>query len=58
MFGSGFVMCCSRYFTSDQVLMEHVTSKIHKKRVKLANEKPYSQAEANAAAGMASAKHD
>jgi hypothetical protein len=48
----------SRYFTTDKVLDDHVKSKVHKKRVKLAAEKPYSQAEANAAAGMGATKKD
>jgi bud site selection protein 20 len=39
-------------------LDDHVKSKVHKKRVKLAAEKPYSQAEANAAAGMGATKKD
>jgi bud site selection protein 20 len=56
--GQYYCMVCARYFITDAVMEDHLKSKVHKKRVKLAAEKPYSQAEANAAAGMGAAKHD
>lgn len=56
--GQYYCLACARYFITDKTLEEHLKSKLHKKRVKLAAEKPYSQAEANAAAGMSAAKHD
>jgi len=56
--GQYYCMVCARYFITDKHLEEHVKSKLHKKRVKLAAEKPYTQEEANAAAGMGATKHD
>jgi bud site selection protein 20 len=42
-----------RYFMSEKILLEHNATRPHKRKVKLAMEKPYSQREADAAAGMA-----
>ena len=56
--GQYYCLACARYFITDKVMEDHLKSKVHKKRVKLAAEKPYSQAEANAAAGMGATKND
>merc|ERR1719379_2107678 len=49
--GLGQHMCltCDRYFMSDTILQQHNKTKPHKRKLKLALEKPYSQAEAEAA---------
>ena len=44
----------SRYFIDDKSLKDHNKSKLHKKRVKQLKEVPYSQEEAERAAGMGS----
>jgi bud site selection protein 20 len=53
--GMGQFYCveCARYFISDKVLSDHCRTKLHKNRLKELKETPYSQAEAEAAAGMA-----
>ena len=53
--GMGQYYCveCARYFINSQVLSAHTKTKKHKNRVKELREKPYSQEEAEAAAGMA-----
>lgn len=56
--GQYYCMTCARHFITQKVMEDHLTSKIHKKRVKLAAEKPYSQEEANMAAGQGPTKHD
>ncbi|KAF7732862.1 Bud site selection protein 20 [Apophysomyces ossiformis] len=43
---------CARYFITADALKEHFRGKNHKKRVKLLKEEPYTQAEADAAAGL------
>ncbi|XP_076344074.1 zinc finger protein 593 [Tachypleus tridentatus] len=52
--GSGQFYClhCARYFIDDHALKEHFRSKVHKRRLKALEEEPYSQQEAEAAAGM------
>ncbi|XP_013781401.1 zinc finger protein 593-like [Limulus polyphemus] len=52
--GSGQFYClhCARYFIDDHALKEHFRSKVHKRRLKALEEEPYSQREAEAAAGM------
>eukprot|EP01135_Chromosphaera_perkinsii_P006086 Nk52_evm4s392 gene=Nk52_evmTU4s392 len=52
--GMGQFYCveCSRYFTTEVHLREHVKSKIHRRRLKELKCPPYTQAEAEAAAGM------
>ncbi|GAB6018724.1 hypothetical protein CHUAL_000400 [Chamberlinius hualienensis] len=54
--GSGQFYCinCSRHFINDQALNEHFRSKIHKRRLKALEMEPYSQKEADAAAGLGS----
>lgn len=52
--GLGQFACqaCDRFFINAKTLTEHEKTKPHKKRLKLLKEKPYSQEEAEAAAGM------
>ena len=47
-------MECARYFVTDEVLGNHKRTKVHKNRVKVVNEEPYTHADAEAAAGMGS----
>jgi len=51
--GQFYCVECARYFISSIVLSQHTKTKKHKNRLKELKEKPYSQAEAEAAAGMA-----
>lgn len=51
--GQFYCVECARYFINEHALSEHYKTKKHKIRVKELKEKPYSQAEAEAAAGMA-----
>lgn len=50
--GQHYCVECARYFIDDDVLRQHAKSKLHKIRLKELKEKPYSQAEAEAAAGL------
>ena len=52
--GQGQYYCveCSRYFINSTSLTDHLKSKPHKKRLKELKDKPYSQEEAERAAGM------
>lgn len=50
--GQHYCVECARYFISDEVLAQHNKTKKHKARLKELKEKPYSQEEAEAAAGM------
>jgi bud site selection protein 20 len=53
--GMGMNYCreCARHFIDQASLDTHRTTKLHKKRVKvLKTEKPYTQKEADAAAGL------
>jgi len=52
--GSGQFLCieCSRYFIDQISLSEHTKSKVHKRRLKLLKEVPYTIEEAERAAGM------
>merc|ERR1711890_66549 len=54
--GEGQFYCvhCARYFINQKCFTEHKKTKTHKKRLRLLKEVPYSQAEAEAAAGMGS----
>uniref|UniRef100_A0A6M2E5A6 Zinc finger protein 593 homolog n=1 Tax=Amblyomma tuberculatum TaxID=48802 RepID=A0A6M2E5A6_9ACAR len=47
-----YCLHCARYFTDKNSLNDHLKSKNHKRRLKALEEEPYSQAEAEAAAGM------
>ncbi|CAG8705226.1 18889_t:CDS:2 [Acaulospora morrowiae] len=51
--GSGKYPCipCARYFINSDALKEHQRGKVHKKRIKLLKEAPYTQTEAEAAVG-------
>ena len=51
--GQSYCTECARHFIDSQALERHMTTKAHKKRVKvLQNEKPYTQKEAEAAVGL------
>ncbi|KAI9312897.1 hypothetical protein BX666DRAFT_1865448 [Dichotomocladium elegans] len=50
--GQNYCVECARHFISRDALSEHLRGKTHKKRVKLLKEEPYTQAEADAAAGL------
>lgn len=52
--GMGLNYCkhCARHFISDAALLVHMRTKLHKKRVKVLLEEPYTQREADAAAGL------
>ncbi|CAG2166364.1 unnamed protein product [Oppiella nova] len=45
---------CDRYFIDEKAFKDHNKSKAHKKRVRLLRDEPYSQEEAERAAGMGS----
>ncbi|KAH8029088.1 hypothetical protein MRX96_037980 [Rhipicephalus microplus] len=49
-----YCLHCARYFMDKNSLNDHLKSKNHKRRLKSLEEEPYSQAEAEAAAGMGS----
>ena len=52
--GQGQYYCryCAKYFLDESVQLIHNKTKIHKKRMKVVNSTPYSQADADSAAGM------
>lgn len=50
--GQYHCISCSRHFISDAVLTAHYKTKQHKRRLKAVMDMPYSQREAEAAAGM------
>ncbi|CAH1798537.1 unnamed protein product [Owenia fusiformis] len=54
--GSGQFYClhCSKHFIGDKALKDHFKSKPHKRRMKALSVEPYTQAEADRAAGMGS----
>ncbi|ESN90473.1 hypothetical protein HELRODRAFT_70596 [Helobdella robusta] len=52
--GQHYCLYCARYFDSDDVLKIHLKTKAHKKRLKSLRVEPYSQKEAERAAGMGS----
>ena len=43
---------CARHFISIEAKEEHVKTKLHKKRLRLLRDAPYTQTEADAAAGL------
>jgi bud site selection protein 20 len=51
--GLGLFYCtpCARHFIDSQALEEHMSSKVHKRRLKDVAQEQYTQAEADAAAG-------
>ena len=50
--GSHYCVECSRHFISNEMLVHHTASKQHKRQVKRIQEEQYTQAEADAGAGM------
>jgi len=54
--GAGQFYClhCAKYFIDETALRKHFTGKPHKRRIKALQTEPYSQAEAEQAAGMGS----
>jgi bud site selection protein 20 len=56
--GQHYCVACTRYMISARALEDHYKCAKHKRRLKtLLTEKPYSHAEANAAAGRGEADH-
>ncbi|KAG5856117.1 hypothetical protein ANANG_G00004620 [Anguilla anguilla] len=49
-----YCLHCARYFVDLKAMKEHFRTKVHKKRLKQLREEPYTQAEADRAAGMGS----
>ncbi|CAB1432476.1 unnamed protein product [Pleuronectes platessa] len=49
-----YCLHCARYFVDMRSLKEHFRTKLHKKRLKKLRDEPYTQAEADRAAGMGS----
>jgi bud site selection protein 20 len=52
--GQHYCLECARYFVDMTSLQGHLKSKVHKRRLKELAEPPYTQKEAEAAAGMGS----
>lgn len=52
--GQHYCLYCARYFINERTLIDHKKTKSHKKRMRSMKEAPYSQAEAELAAGMGS----
>ncbi|KAJ3099597.1 Bud site selection protein 20 [Phlyctochytrium planicorne] len=50
--GQFYCMECARHFENENALTTHLGTKLHKKRLKVLKEEPYTQAEAEAAVGM------
>uniref|UniRef100_UPI00358DD9E8 zinc finger protein 593 n=1 Tax=Myxine glutinosa TaxID=7769 RepID=UPI00358DD9E8 len=50
--GQHYCLHCARHFIDQRALKEHFRTKVHKKRLKQLREGPYSQEEAERAAGM------
>ncbi|XP_063309299.1 zinc finger protein 593 [Pelobates fuscus] len=49
-----YCLHCARYFVDLKTLKEHFRTKVHKRRIKQLKEEPYTQEEAERAAGMGS----
>uniref|UniRef100_U3FAG4 Zinc finger protein 593 n=1 Tax=Micrurus fulvius TaxID=8637 RepID=U3FAG4_MICFL len=49
-----YCLHCARYFIDLKSMKDHFRSKVHKKRLKQLSEEPYTQEEAERAAGMGS----
>ncbi|GCC35643.1 hypothetical protein chiPu_0014130 [Chiloscyllium punctatum] len=49
-----YCLHCARYFIDQRSLKEHFKTKVHKRRLKQLSEEPYTQEEAERAAGMGS----
>lgn len=55
--GQHYCVPCARYMISEKAMQEHLRTKEHKKRFRVVkNEKPYTQEEADRAAGLMPAK--
>lgn len=54
--GAGQYYCiqCARYFVDDKALQDHIRSRVHRKKIKMLKEVPYTPEEAERAAGMGS----
>ncbi|XP_038614300.1 zinc finger protein 593 [Tachyglossus aculeatus] len=52
--GQHYCLACARYFVDAKSLKSHFKSKDHRKRLKQLSEEPYTQEEAERAAGMGS----
>ncbi|XP_022079264.1 zinc finger protein 593-like [Acanthaster planci] len=52
--GQHYCLHCARHFISLHALKEHFRTKLHKRRLKALETEPYTQKEAEAAAGMGS----
>lgn len=54
--GAGRYYCiqCARYFVEEKALKDHMRSRVHRKKVKMLREVPYTTEEAERAAGMGS----
>ncbi|KAJ3334335.1 hypothetical protein HDU76_000028 [Blyttiomyces sp. JEL0837] len=50
--GQFYCVECSRHFTSNGALVAHQSTKLHRKRLKVLKEEPYTQKEAEAAVGL------
>ncbi|KFM71453.1 Zinc finger protein 593, partial [Stegodyphus mimosarum] len=50
--GQYYCLHCARYFIDSHALKEHFRTKVHKRRLKALEMEPYSQKEAEAAAGL------
>ncbi|KAJ3040381.1 Bud site selection protein 20 [Rhizophlyctis rosea] len=50
--GQHYCLQCARYFTTAASLNDHIKTKLHKKRLKVLKEEPYTQKEAERAAGL------
>ncbi|KAJ3180146.1 Bud site selection protein 20 [Gaertneriomyces sp. JEL0708] len=50
--GQHYCLQCARYFTESSALNDHYKTKLHKKRLKVLKEAPYTQKEAEAAVGL------
>jgi bud site selection protein 20 len=55
--GQYYCIPCSKYFETEVAKTSHAKTKIHKRRVKLIKQGPYTQEEADAAAGLDVAKY-
>lgn len=55
--GQYYCIPCAKYFETQTAKSHHQRGKVHKRRVKLLKEGPYTQEEANAAAGHDVAKY-
>ncbi|EDO34998.1 predicted protein, partial [Nematostella vectensis] len=52
--GQFYCLQCARYFIDDKSLKDHIKSRVHKKKLRMLKEVPYTIEESEAAAGMGS----